>query len=114
MCVFVGRYAAVYLSLVSSTNTTAYINVDDSSGARSIANLVATCASLQDAGCSSAQLTVNPTASDPGWLSYTGLKPGSAYQITVDESTFDGNPNTLLGRTITFCTGMLVVDDNVM
>ncbi|XP_075258266.1 uncharacterized protein LOC142350322 [Convolutriloba macropyga] len=96
--------ASVTLTLARVTTNTANITVDDDQGSSKISNISAFCTSEDHPECSDLSPEVNQDASDPGWVSYSGLLSGVSYQITVNTTTYNGNPDTEVFASIVFCT----------
>ena len=104
---YAALFAVVNLALEGAvTSTAANISVDDAEATNNITDITATCSSASHDCTNIFPSSTNTLASDPGWLIYTDLLPGHAYQITVNSSTYGGVADKLHLTTITFCTGV--------
>ncbi|XP_075263772.1 uncharacterized protein LOC142355525 [Convolutriloba macropyga] len=102
---YAALFAVVNLALEGAvTSTAANISVDDAEATNNITDITATCSSASHDCTNIFPSSTNTLASDPGWLIYTDLLPGHAYQITVNSSTYGGVADKLHLTTITFCT----------
>ncbi|XP_075255660.1 uncharacterized protein LOC142348251 [Convolutriloba macropyga] len=108
--VVVGTTAApisnnVNITLINATATSANLSVIDASGSSgTIADIVASCQSGDVNGCDSISYSTNPSAAVEAFLYVSGLISGTWYEITVNQSTFDGTANSLHYDDIRFCT----------
>ena len=106
LSVILDLYASVEVSIVSVSSTDVNITIEGAEGSADISDIETSCSTSDPKfDCSSLHPIVNQIASGSGWVKYSGLYPGTSYQITAVRATYGGKTDVLLFSSITFCTG---------